>query len=166
MTELSDNVVTLWTSGCCVTEGICVQGWGHGELHASTNAAAGLEEPEAQLYECMKWMLIGGPHFQPLVELLLFSSLPLFLPPFLSFLETNATFLSSVIYFVDSLSGPWMTTPPYNLSTPRGGLFTQHWLGVSWTALVTSPPLYFLVLFFLNYSVLHSYYALAPPFFS
>lgn len=31
-------------------------------------------------------------------------------------------------------------TPPSNLSTPGGGLFTQCWLGVPWTALVTSLP--------------------------
>ena len=64
--------------------------------------------------------------------------LPLHSP---SFLRTNATFLPSVICSADSPSGPWRT-PPCNLSTPGGGLFTQRWLGAPCTALVTSPPSY------------------------
>lgn len=76
------------------------------------------------------------PRFLPLVELLL-----LFPPslPLSFFLRTNATFLPSVICSADSPSGPWRT-PPSNLSTPGGGLFTQCWLGVPWTGLVTSLP--------------------------
>lgn len=92
------------------------------------------------------------PRFLPLVELLL-----LFPPSLLLsfFLRTNATFLPSVICSADSRSGPWRT-PPSNLSTPGGGLFTQCWLGVPWTALVTSFPS------FLTPMLIHS----SPSFFS
>lgn len=85
------------------------------------------------------------PRFLPLVELLLFP--PSLLLSF--FLRTNATFLPSVICSADSPSGPWRT-PPSNLSTPGGGLFTQCWLGVPWTALVTS------LLSFLTPMLIHS----------
>lgn len=102
-----------------------MQGRGRRELPASTNAAAGLKEPEARLYECIKWMLIGGPRFLPLVELLLLSSLPFFLPPSLTlFFRTNATFLPSVIYFADSLSGPWRTTPLQPVHSRRRPVYT------------------------------------------
>lgn len=92
------------------------------------------------------------PRFLPLVELLL-----LFPPSLLRsfFLRTNATFLPSVICSADSPSGPWRT-PPSNLSTPGGGLFTQCWLGVPWTALATFHPS------FLTPMLIHS----SPSFFS
>lgn len=104
------------------------------------------------------------PRFLPLVDLLPLPSLPPSLPPALPLLRTNATFLPSVICSADSPSGPWRT-PPCNLSTPGGGLFTQRWLGVPWTALVTSTPLFHPPNSFsrLPLSFLHSYSLLASP---
>lgn len=59
MAELSDNVSTVqpWTRSHWVVKGdlcVSVQSQGSRELPARRNAAAGLEEQEARLYECIK----------------------------------------------------------------------------------------------------------------
>lgn len=77
-----------------------VRGQGSRELPASTNAAAGLKEPEAWLYECIKRMLIGSPPLLPLVELLLLPSFPPFLPPSLPFFFKNKCHIPAISYLL------------------------------------------------------------------
>lgn len=82
-------------------------------------------------------MLIGGPHFLPLVELLLLPSFPPFLPPSLSLFK-NKCHIPAISYLLCwQPQWPVEDLPPRNLSTPGGGLFTQCWLGVPCSAPVT-----------------------------
>lgn len=136
-----------------------------GKQPASTNAAAGLKEPEARLYECIKWMLIGSPHFLPLVELLLLSSLPLFVPPSHPVFKHKCHIPTISYLLCWQPLWPVEDSPRCNLSTPGGGLFTQCWLGAPRAALMTSPsPLtFFPRSFFSILPFCHRPLGVAPP---
>lgn len=109
-------------------------------------------------------MLIGGPRFLPLVELLLLSSLPPFLPSSLPLFKKQMPHSCHQLSALLTASLARGGLPLCNLSTPGGGLFTQRRLGAPCAALLTSPPTQSFALFSFPLSFLHSYSAVPPPF--
>lgn len=137
--------MSVWKSvgswGRCVAEGMCVwvavcvwvrRARETGTQPASTNAAAGLKEPEARLYECIKWMLIGSPRFLPLVELLLLSSLPLMLLPLLPVFK-NKCHIPPISYLLC-----WQPQWPVEDSLPQQPVHSRR--RPVYTVLIGSAP--------------------------